>query len=131
MVVAAWYYDVYALVQTNSKFHDAVEVLTDDKGFFVVDAPKIERRAPWRTGFPIFTIFKPGYRYFKGWFVSKKEMAQRRKKPLLGVVELKQISPRSRREKLRNHPHRPWGVPDEKITNFLKAVKEQHEKWFR
>jgi len=132
VVVAAWYYRVYALVQTNTKFHDAVEVVSDDQGYFVVDAPEIERRAPWHTRFPIFTVFKQDYRYFQGWFVSMKEMAQRRKKSLLGVVELKPISPRNRLEKLESRPLSP--VPPEarqKIPQFLRAVKEQEDKWFR
>jgi len=135
VVVAAWYYDVYAIVQTNTKFHDAIEVVTDDQGYFVVDAPEIERRAPWRTMFPIFTIFKPGYRFFEGWFVSEKEMDQRREKSLLGVVELKPISRGTKRDRLRNVPSAPLLLPSsearEKVPRLLEAIEEQETKWLR
>jgi hypothetical protein len=126
VVLATLIYDVHALVQTNQQFYDAVEALTDDEGFFVVDAFEIERRAPWRTQFPEFTIFKPGYRYFKGWITSEKEMAQRKNKPLLGVVELEPNAGQGRAARLRNFP--PYGdVPKEKMPNLLKAVQEESE----
>jgi hypothetical protein len=126
VVVAAWYRDVFALVQNNTEFYDAVEVLTDDQGYFVVDAPEIERRAPWRTSFPDFTIFKPGYKYYRGWFASEKEMAQRKNKPLLGVIELEPNVGRGRAARLRNFP--PHGdVPNEKMPNLLRAEQEETE----
>jgi len=135
VVVAAWYYDVYALVQTNMKFHDVVEVVSDDQGYFVVDAPEIERRAPWRTTFPDFTIFKPGYRYFTGWFASMKEMARRRKKSLLGVVELEPISRGTKRDSVRNLPSSPmfldFSEARKKVPWLLEAIKEQETKWLR
>jgi hypothetical protein len=131
MVVAAWYHDVYALVQNNEQFYDAVEVLTDDRGDFVVDAPDIERRAPWRTKFPVFTIFKPGYKYYRGWFASEKEMAQRRQRSLLGIVELEPIDFQNKRERLRNLPPRDLSVPSEKIPIFLKILETERQMLLR
>src|SRR5436309_7570496 len=46
IVVAVWYIDMPALVQRNQVFFDAMEVLTDTDGYFVVDALQIEQRAP-------------------------------------------------------------------------------------
>jgi hypothetical protein len=127
VVVAAWHYDVPALVQTNTKFHDAVEVLTDAQGHFVVDAPDIERRAPTRTTFPVFTVFKPGYTYFQGWFAPPEEMAERRNRSLLGVVQLQRVTGQSRQQRLRNFPPdlRASDVPGEKIPQYLKALAEE------
>ncbi|MFQ5915648.1 MAG: hypothetical protein ACE5JS_20955 [Nitrospinota bacterium] len=133
VVVAVWYYDVPALVQTNEKFHDALEVLTNIQGYFSVDAPEIEHRAPKRTLFPSVTIFKPGYAYFRGWFASPQAMADRRNRSLLGVVELEPIRDKGRQERLRNAGVRPGGVPDEKIPSLLRAMEIErrelrHEK---
>lgn len=126
VVVAAWYYDVYAVVQTNQRFYDAVEVLTDEQGYFVVDAPEIERRAPSRTEFPVFTVFKPGYAYYQGWFASLENMARRKAKSVLGVVELEPNAGRGRTARLRNSP--PHGdVPSGKIPNLLRAEQEESE----
>lgn len=122
-VVAAWYYELYAVVQTNTQFYDAVEVLTDDQGYFVVNAPEIERRAPSNTDFPVFTIFKPRYRFFKGWFADEKDMAERRNRPLLGVVKLEPNPIRGREAANENIPIYD-DIPPEKIPNFVKAVKE-------
>ncbi len=72
-VVAVWNIDMPVLVERHSVVFDVVEVLTDTEGYFVVDAPEIEGRAPRNTKFPVFTIFKPGYRYFPGWFADHKD----------------------------------------------------------
>lgn len=127
VVVAAWYQDVYAVVQSNQRFYDAVEVLTDEHGYFVVDAPEIERRAPWRTIFPDFTIFKPGYKYYRGLFASHEEMAQRRQRPLLGTISLEYIAGKGRRERQENLGLPPGGVPESKIPNLMKAYAEESE----
>lgn len=129
VVVAVWSYRVWALVQTNTKFHDALEVLTDPDGYFVVNSPEIERRAPQRTRFPRFTIFKPGYGYFQGWFASPEAMADRQHREILGVVKLQRLTGQSRQERLRNFPPdlRTSDVPEQKILNYLKALAEERE----
>lgn len=131
VVVAAWYYYVYAVVESIEQFYDAIEVLTDDQGYFVVDAPNIERRAPSRTEFPVFTIFKPGFKYYRGWFVPVKEMAKRQAKPLLGVVELEPNVMKSKRERLRELPSRVSRIPDEKLPIFLKTLEDERERLLR
>jgi hypothetical protein len=128
VVVAVWYYDVFALVQTNTMFHDALEVLTDAQGYFVVNAPAIERRAPRQTRFPVFTIFKPGYLYFRGWFASPEEMAERPNRDLLGVVELEPIAGKGRKKRQENLGVLPGGgVPDHKIPKLISAYAEELE----
>lgn len=129
VVVAVWHIDMPALVQRNSVFYDAVEVLTDAEGYFVVDAPEIERRAPPNTEFPDFTIFKPGYRHFQGWLADPEPMAQRRIHSVLRVVELEPMKGKSHRERLMNLPPNPVAsdVPAEKIPNFLKALTEERK----
>jgi hypothetical protein len=125
VVVAVWYYSTPTLAGDLTHFHDAVEVLTDAQGFFTVDAPGIERRAPRRTDFPEFVIFKPGYLYFRGWFAAPEAMAKRQATPLLGTVELKAIAGKGRKERLGNLGVRPGGVPDEKIPLLLRAMEEE------
>ena len=128
VVLAVWYYRVPVLVQWATQYHDALEVLTDEQGYFVVDAPEIERQAPPRTMFPNFIIFKPGYLYFKGWFASPEAMALRAKQPLLGVVELRHIAGMGRRQRQENLGVPPGGgVPDEKMPLLLKAYAEELE----
>jgi hypothetical protein len=126
IVVAVWEHRISQIVQTNTEFYDAVEVVTDEEGSFVVDAPQIERRAPPQTRFPDFIIFKPGYRFFKGWFADVKDMAQRQNRPLLGVVKLEPNPKTGRDAASENIPVLPqsYNIPPEKIPNFLKAVKE-------
>jgi len=118
VVVAVWYYDVFALVQTNTMFHDALEALTDAQGYFVVNAPVIERRAPRQTRFPVFTIFKPGFLPFEGWFASPEAMAKRQSNDLLGVVELKRAEPGKNRS-----PFPGALVPMEKTPLLLRAME--------
>jgi len=129
VVVAVWFHRVWALVQTNTMFHDALEVLTDANGYFVVNAPEIERRAPRRTRFPRFTVFKPGYGYFQGWFASPEAMADRQNREILGVVKLQRPTGLTRQERLRNFPPdlSTSDVPGEKIPKYLTALAEERE----
>jgi hypothetical protein len=120
VVLAIWYYDVPALVQMNTQYHDALEVLTDSQGYFVVDAPAAENHAPARTTFPVFTIFKPGYVPFEGWLASPEAMADRQARPLLGVVELQRAEPGRNRS-----PFPGNQVPREKMPRLLKAIEEE------
>ena len=131
VVVAVWYHDVFALVQTNEQFYDAIEVLTDDQGYFVVDASEIEQHAPSRTKFPVFTIFKPGYSYFGGWLAPLEDLPQRQNKSLLRVVALDPVDAKSKRERLRDLPLRDTRVPSEKTPKFLKAVQEERNRLLR
>jgi hypothetical protein len=133
IVVAVWYYDSWTPVHTVSTYYDALEVVTDDQGYFIVDAPQIERRAPSRTEFPVFSVFKPGYDSYRGWFASENEMAQRKQMPLLGTIELEMISHLSKQDQLRKLPFNPTnrGVPDNKIPRFLKALVEHREALLR
>jgi hypothetical protein len=133
IVVAVWYYHInFFNVHGIRKFHDAIEVVTDSQGYFVVDAPNIERRAPAMTDFPVFTFFKPGYRYFQGWFASEEDIVQRQNKPLLGIVELESISDLSRREQGgKLPPDLSIDIPREKIPMFLKAYLEHVERLSR
>jgi len=128
IVVAVWYRDVYAFVQSNETYYDAIEVVTDSQGNFVVDAPNIERRAPSNTKFPRFVILKPGYTYFQGWFAPIDVLFDRKNKSLLGVVELESISHLSKGEQSRQIPSPPHSVPDEMIPMFLKARRSQQER---
>lgn len=120
VVLAVWYYDVPALVQMNTKYHDALEVLSDTQGFFAVESPQIEQSAPPRTTFPVFTIFKPGYVPFEGWFASPEAMAHRQARPLLGVVELQRAEPGRSRS-----PFPGDQVPREKMPRLLRAMQEE------
>ena len=129
IVVAVWYEDVSALVPMNTRFYDAVEVVSDSQGYFVVDAPDIERRAPHRTRFPWLTIFKPEYTYYTGWLASATDQFRRQKKSLLGTVELISISHLNKKNQLRQLPSGlpTADVPREKYPRFMKALNDQRE----
>jgi len=129
IVVAVWYEDVSALVPKNTRFYDAVEVVSDNQGYFVVDAPDIERRAPQRTRFPWLTIFKPEYTYYTGWLASAADQFRRQKKSLLGTVELVSISHLNKKNQLRQLPSGlpTTDVPREKYPRFIKALEYQRE----
>jgi hypothetical protein len=122
IVVAAWYREIDALVQSNTVFYDAIEVVADGQGNFIVDAPNIERRAPSNTQFPVFTIFKPGYRFFQGYFASIDDLFDLKNKSLLGVVELQPVVHLTKSEQLQAFPSGPpHGVPNVKVPAFLRA----------
>lgn len=126
VVVTVWYYSSSTLAGDRTHFYDALEVLTDMQGTFVVDAAAIERRAPSRTSFPDFIVFKPGYLYFKGWFASPAAMADRRKQAVLGTVELKPVT--DRKERLDNLPPAAGlEIPREKVPLFMKALAEERK----
>jgi len=129
IIVAVWYREVDALVQSNTVFYDAIEVVSDSLGYFVVDAPNIERRAPANTQFPVFTIFKPGYTYFEGYFATTDDLFNRKNKALLGTVELESISHLSKREQASKRPPdlRIRRIPSEKIPMFLEALRQSRE----
>jgi len=128
--VAVWYRDVDALVQSNEVYYDAIEVVTDSQGNFIVDAPNIERRAPRNTKFPSFTIFKPGYAYFEGYFASTDDLLNRKNIPLLGTVELESIGHLSQREQASKRPPdlRVRRIPSERIPMFLEALRQSRLK---
>jgi hypothetical protein len=127
VVVAVWYYSVPAMAHPVTMFHNAVEVLTDAEGIFVVEAPWTELFALPCTSFPVFTIFKPGYIHFQGWFASPEAMADRRNRSLVGVVELIANTGVGRKARLKNPPSHPFGVSKEKIPNLLHAMSEEAE----
>jgi hypothetical protein len=127
VVVAVWTYSSSSVGGNLTHFHDAIEVLTDAQGMFVVDAPAIERHAPRRTDFPNFIVFKPGYLHFKGWFASPEAMADRANQTLLGVVKL--VRPANRKERLDHLPADPAveDIPREKVPLFIKALAEERK----
>jgi hypothetical protein len=133
IVVAVWYYDLIGIGHSSKRFLDAIEVVTDSQGYFVVDAPNIERRAPAMTDFPVFTFFKPGYSYFQGWFANEEDIVQRRNKPLLGTVELESISNLNKREQADKLPSDPTirNIPRDKVPTFSKALSDYREKLSR
>jgi hypothetical protein len=127
VVVAVWDYEVSLVVDQTTRIHDVLEVVTDAQGAFVVDAPDIERRAPRATLFPVFKIFKPGYRYFNGWFASTDAMADRQNRTLLGTVELKLFT--NRKDRLDHQPVESDLQVDyrAKVPLFLKALAEERK----
>jgi hypothetical protein len=126
VVVAVWYYSSPTVGGDVQHVHDALETVTDAQGHFLIDAPTIERSAPRRTSFPDFTFFKSGYRYFKGWFASPEAMADRRNRPLLGVVELTPLTDRKERlESWRDVSALRSFEADKRLPVFLNALAEE------
>jgi hypothetical protein len=70
VVLAVWDREIPLVIQSNTVFYAAREVLTDINGEFVITAKDIEADAPSRTLRPRFVIFFPGYGYYPNYQVA-------------------------------------------------------------
>lgn len=131
VVLAVWRYDVPVVGHMAQVVYDVLEVVTDAQGSFTVEAPAIERQAPPRTRFPTFTIFKPGYIYFRGLLADPDVLAERHLRPLLAIVELTPNAGVGRAARSRNSPTLTTDIPAEKTPNFLRALEEEHQGLLR
>jgi hypothetical protein len=117
-VLVVWYEMIPSPVQTNQRFYDAREAVTDADGGF-----EIPRRSP-----PFFTfrVRLAGVTYFAPGYVAHSEVVtppggQRFVDPT--VVRMRRLKTREElREKSRS---RPSLVPDEKMPGFLKAIERE------
>jgi len=139
VVVAVWR-KVYATpAGDNSYFHDAVEVLTDKDGKFIIPKFRAFNIIPIirRIEGPDFTIFKPGYtafpgssyNYFYKYFpnsplrVNRDTRVELFKKGV--VVELLRIKTKEERLEEQSGAYPLGGVPNEKMKYLLNLINKE------
>ena len=114
-VLVIWWEAVYTPVQTNTKFYDAREAVTDADGRF-----EIPRLTPpfftFRIRQPQVTYFAPGYAPH-GTVVTPPDG-----QPFVAptVVQLRRL--KTREELKRKSRGYPSMVPEAKMPNFLRAI---------
>ena len=126
----------------NSYFLDAIEVLTNKEGKFIIPKFRAVNIIPIIRRFegPDFTIFKPGYTAFSsieyvGWIYFNKYFPdsplRKDRDTLVGffkkgvVVELLKL--KTRDERLRNIPGDPADVGPKKLPLFYNLIDEEEK----
>lgn len=123
-VLAVWRWEGPGLGHPSEGFHDALEVLTDANGEFMI---------PRKTHFIIFgqidepdiTIYSPGYGPFPGYQVQPKGPALDSAFREHTVVELRRFKTYKERGEWAGIPSGAVGVPDEKMPNLIHLVNQE------
>ncbi len=120
VAVVIWWEAVFTPVQTNQKFYEAREAVTDAAGRF-----EVPRLPPPFFEFRIFRpgvmVFAPGHKW-EATIVTPPE-AERFVAPT--VVQMRRLKTREElRKKSRSWPST---IPEEKIMEFLKAVNVERQ----
>lgn len=115
VVLVIWWEAVPTPVQTNQKFYDAKEAVTDAEGRF-----EVPRLTP-----PFFTfrIFPPQITYFApGYAPQAKAVTPPDGQPFVDPTVVKMRRLKTREELWQKSRSRPAGVPLEKMTELTKAI---------
>lgn len=119
-VLVVWYELVPHPVQTNQKFYDAAEAVTDAEGRF-----EVPRRPP---PFFDFRIRLAGVTYFApGYVVHSEVVTPANGQPFVDptVVRMRRLKTRQElREKSRSRPSK---VPDDKMPEFIRAINIERQ----
>ena len=123
-VLAVWYWEGPGLGHPREGFHDAVEVLTDANGEFVI---------PRKTHFimlaemdePHFVIYYPGYGSFPLHNVQPTGAALDSAFREHTVVELPRLNTRKEREEHASLSVVTWPPPDEKMPNLIQLINQE------
>ena len=124
-VVAAWFLEQPLAVHGTATAYDVLEVLTDDKGEFVV--PRQTHVAlVGSVDEPRITIYMPGYGPYPGFQRAPKGEAMRTAFQELTVVELVRAMTR---EKRLEYLDWAWvsGVSEETIPNFSRLINGERQ----
>lgn len=115
VVLVVWWEAVPTPVQTNQKFYDAREAVTDANGRF-----EVPRLSP---PFFSFRIFDPKISYFApGYEPIAEVVTPPEGQPFVAPTVLQMRRLKTREELLRKRRARPAGVPLEKMTELTKAM---------
>jgi len=122
-VVAAWFLEQPTAVHGTATAYDVVEVLTDDKGEFVVPH-QTHVTLVGSVNEPRITIYMPGYGPYPGFQRAPKGEAMRTAFQELTVVEL--VRGKTREERLRHQNWAlPFGVSEEQIPNLYRLLNAE------
>lgn len=126
VVLAVWYQETPVAPHGPAKdYHDALELLTDRNGEFVV-AERTHFTLIGRILDPEFVVYSPGYASFPGlgaWPQDSREIdeAYAKREFNFGLAKLK-----TREERLRRHTSLGvLKVPDAKMPNLIRLVNEE------
>lgn len=115
VVLVVWWEAVPTPVQTNQKFYDAREAVTDANGRF-----EVPRRSP---PFFSFRIFDPKISYFAPGYEPIAEVVTPPEGQPFVAPTVVQMRPLKTREELLNKSRGyPTSIPENKIPEFLKAI---------
>jgi hypothetical protein len=118
-VLVIWWEEVYTPVQTNTKFYEAREAVTDADGRF-----EVPRLTP-----PFFTfrIREPQVTYFAAGYVAEAEVVTPPDgQPFVAptIVQMRRLkTPGERRKYILGRL--PGGVPHERMPEFIRALNEE------
>jgi hypothetical protein len=130
VVVASWRRDVFRWVIVSSRHQAARETLTDGDGRFVIDAKKLEERAPYRTTPPTITILALGYGFFPRFQTSPVDSAGGEifEKGKGTTVELRRLDRKERRAQVSMIDRFELSPsPFREIPQFLRLLNMERE----
>lgn len=125
VVLVVWWEAVPTPVQTNQKFYDAREAVTDANGRF--EAPRLS------PPFFSFRIFDPKISYFApGYEPIAEVVTPPEGQPFVAptVVQMRRLQTRKEALELigRAVPNVPWEKRFEKMPHYLRALNEERQR---
>jgi len=141
VIVAIWKKIIPSPTGSSSRFLNATEVLSEDKGIFTIPRYEAINMIPfcWIEGPDIFTVYKPGYSAFPGpgykyfkYFpnsplrVDRKALEELLKKGI--TVELLKL--KTQEERIENIPGDPYADIRSNKLPLLYKLKNQERKIF-
>ncbi|MGH7324143.1 MAG: hypothetical protein ACREJ9_05785 [Candidatus Rokuibacteriota bacterium] len=119
-ILVVWYELIPHPVQTNQKFYDALEAVTDAEGRF-----EVPRRPP---PFFDFRIRLAGVTYFApGYVVHTEVVTPPNGQPFVDPTVVRMRRLKTRQELWEKSRARPSKVPDEKMPGFIKAINAENK----
>jgi hypothetical protein len=115
VVLVVWWEAVFTPIQTNRKFYDAREALTDPQGRFEV--PRLP--SPFFT----FRFFRPNVIYFAPGYAAHAELVTPPDgEPFVDptIVQVRRL--KTREERIRNQDRYPPSIPARKMPYLLGAL---------
>jgi hypothetical protein len=118
VVLVVWWEAVPTPVQTNRKFYDAREAVTDGEGRF-----EVPRRPP---PFFSFQIFPPQISYFAAGYMSAAEVVMPPDgQPFVASTVVKMRRLATNDERVRNQRRYPPTIPAAKMPRLLQALNRE------
>jgi hypothetical protein len=122
VVLGVWYKEYPGAGGAVSRYHDAMETLTDKNGDFKIKGLGL---LVMSNIIPMdVLIFKAGYKYESGsWSALKKYAKEIKWEGEKAIIPLKKLTMEERKQK--RPPSRPSLVPDEKMRKLTKEISKE------
>jgi hypothetical protein len=141
VVLAAFWKRSPGAVHERRDFYEAMEVVTDDEGRFVIPPVKTFTLTPFtRIQGPDIKIFKGGYGQWqfrneppilKSDIEERKAWLEKAWKRFEGegvIIELPPLKTREKRRKFHGFPRPDPDIPRDRVQNLLRALEEE-DRW--